>query len=258
MRKFIVAGNWKMNTTVPEGERLANDIQTNIWHYDREKFQLIIAPPYTHLATVGQIIDGDRVKLGAQNLFWEEKGAYTGEISAAMLKSVEAEYVIIGHSERRKYFKESDEVLLKKVNIALEYGLTPIFCIGEELSQREENRHFDVVRSQIENVLFELDASRFAKVIIAYEPVWAIGTGKVATPEQAQEMHGFIRDLIASKYSADVAQNTTLLYGGSCKPSNAAGLFEQPDIDGGLIGGASLKAADFLEIFRILIDKKAV
>ena len=257
MRKFIVAGNWKMNTTVPEGEALANEIQTNIWHYDREKFQLIVAPPYTHLATVGQILDSDRVKLGAQNLFWEEKGAYTGEVSAPMLKSVDVEYVIIGHSERRKYFNESDEILLKKVKLALEYDLTPIFCIGEQLHEREANKHFDVVRNQLENVILQLPAGQLAKVIIAYEPVWAIGTGKVATPEQAQEIHHFIRQLISEKFSADLAQNLTILYGGSCKPGNAAGLFEQPDIDGGLIGGASLKARDFLEIFRILIDKKS-
>ena len=257
MRKFIVAGNWKMNTTVPEGESLANEIETKIWHYERDKFQLIIAPPFTHLATIRSIIDSDKVKLGAQNLFWEEKGAYTGEISAAMLKSVDVEYVIIGHSERRKYFKESDEVLLKKINLALANGLKPIFCIGEELEQREAGKHFDVVRSQIENVIFSLKPEQLDKIIIAYEPVWAIGTGKVATPEQAQEMHSFIRDLIKGKFGQDKAENMTLLYGGSCKPGNAAGLFEQPDIDGGLIGGASLKADDFLEIFKILIEKKS-
>ncbi len=257
MRKFIVAGNWKMNTTVPEGEKLANEIQTNIWHYDRDKFQLIIAPPYTHLATVGQILDSDRVKLGAQNVFWEEKGAYTGEVSAAMLKSVDVEYVIIGHSERRKYFNETDGILLKKIKLALDYNLTPIFCIGEQLHEREANEHFGVISSQLENVVFQLPEQQLAKIIIAYEPVWAIGTGKVATPDQAQEVHSFIRGLISEKYSADLAQNITILYGGSCKPGNAAGLFEQPDIDGGLIGGASLKSRDFLEIFRILIDKKS-
>ncbi len=256
MRKFIVAGNWKMNTTVPEGEALANEIETKIWHYERDKYQLIIAPPFTHLATIRSIIDSDKVKLGAQNLFWEEKGAYTGEISAVMLKSVDVEYVIIGHSERRKYFKESDEVLLKKINLALANDLKPIFCIGEELEQREADKHFDVVRSQIENVIFHLEASKLDKIIIAYEPVWAIGTGKVASPEQAQEMHKFIRGLIEEKFGEEKAQNMTILYGGSCKPSNAAGLFEQPDIDGGLIGGASLKADDFLEIFKILIEKK--
>ncbi len=257
MRKFIVAGNWKMNTTVPEGELLANEIQTKIWHYDRDKFQLIVAPPYTHLATVGQILDSDRVKLGAQNLFWEEKGAYTGEVSAAMLKSIDVEYVIIGHSERRKYFNESDEILLKKVQIALNYNLTPIFCIGEQLEQREANEHFDVIKSQLENVILRLSAEQLSKVIIAYEPVWAIGTGKVATPEQAQEIHHFIRQLISEKFSSNLANDLTILYGGSCKPNNVAGLFEKPDIDGGLIGGASLKADDFLEIFKILIDKKS-
>ncbi len=256
MRKFIVAGNWKMNTTLQEGKNLADAIQSNVGHYEREKFQLIVVPPYTHLADVGEIVDHERVKMGAQNIFWEEKGAYTGEISAAMVKSTGCEYVILGHSERRKYFSEAGEVLLKKVNIALSYDLKPIFCIGEELDQREQGKHFDVVRQQLEDVIFKLDAKAVENIIIAYEPVWAIGTGKVATPEQAQEMHAFIRQLLEENFSADLAQNITLLYGGSCKPSNARGLFEQPDIDGGLIGGASLKAQDFLEIFNILMDVK--
>jgi triosephosphate isomerase len=256
MRKFIVAGNWKMNTTVPEGEKLAEQIQSNVGFYDTEKFQLIVAPPFTHLYPIAQIIDNDYVKLGAQNLAWEEKGAFTGEIAAPMLQSIEVQYVIIGHSERRKYFKEDDSLLLKKIYLALKYNLKPIFCVGELLEQREANQHFNIVEKQIKNVLFNLAPEQIQNIIIAYEPVWAIGTGKVASPEQAQEMHKFIRSLFAQKYSEQIAQDLTILYGGSCKPSNAQGLFAQPDIDGGLIGGASLKAQDFLEIFKILKQQK--
>jgi len=256
MRKFIVAGNWKMNTTVPEGEKLAEQIQSNVGFYDTEKFQLIVAPPFTHLYPIAQIIDNDYVKLGAQNLAWEEKGAFTGEIAAPMLQSIEVQYVIIGHSERRKYFKEDDSLLLKKISLALKYNLKPIFCVGELLEQREANQHFNIVEKQIKNVLFNLAPEQIQNIIIAYEPVWAIGTGKVASPEQAQEMHKFIRSLFAQKYSEQIAQDLTILYGGSCKPSNAQGLFAQPDIDGGLIGGASLKAQDFLEIFKILKQQK--
>ncbi len=258
MRKFIIAGNWKMNTTLPEGEALASAIQNKVNNrkFDLDKFGMIIAPPYTHLYRISQVIDNEYVKLGAQNMGWEEKGAYTGEISADMLLSVGAEYVIIGHSERRKYQKEDNELLLKKMQLALKKGLKPIFCIGEELEQREAEEHFVVVRSQIRDVVFELEASDMENIIIAYEPVWAIGTGKVATPEQAQQMHAFIRGLLKEKFGNQVAENTTILYGGSCKPSNADGLFAQPDIDGGLIGGASLKADDFTDLMEILIKHK--
>ena len=245
-----------MNTDITEGVDLASNIMKNVPEYDKEKFNLIIAPPFTHLYPVRQVIDNDKVELSAQNLAFAEKGAFTGEISASMIKSVGAKHVIIGHSERRKYFKETPEMLLQKVSLALQNDLTPIFCIGEELEQREAGKHFDVVRSQLEEVVFMLHENEFSKIILAYEPVWAIGTGKTATPEQAQEIHEFIRSLIEEKYRFEIARNTTILYGGSCKPSNAAGLFEKQDIDGGLIGGASLKADDFLEIFRILQDKK--
>ena len=245
-----------MNTNIYEGEKLANDIQTNIGYYDTDKFNLILIPPFTHLYLVNQAIDSDKVKLGAQNIFWEEKGAYTGEISAEMVKSTGAEYVIIGHSERRQYFNETSDILSRKINIALKYNLKPIYCVGEKLQHRDENKHFDIVKSQIEEVIYNLDNEQIKNVIIAYEPVWAIGTGHVATPEQAQEMHQFIRNLIKEKYGEDIADNMTILYGGSVKPNNAEGLFSQPDIDGGLVGGASLKAKDFLDIFFTLIKKK--
>ena len=258
MRKFVVAGNWKMNTNLPEGEQLASEIMSLLEQrsFNLDRFGVIIAPPYTHLYRLGQIIDNNKVRLGAQNMGWEEKGAFTGEISADMLLSVGVEYVIIGHSERRKYQKESDQLLLKKVNLALAKGLKPIFCVGEELKDREAGKHFDIVRSQIENVIFSLEAHNMENIIIAYEPVWAIGTGKVATPGQAQEMHAFIRQMIADKFGSQVGVNMTLLYGGSCKPSNAEGLFSQKDIDGGLIGGASLKAQDFVTLLDMLIEAK--
>ncbi len=258
MRKFVVAGNWKMNTNLPEGEQLASDIMSLLGqrNFDLDRYGVIIAPPYTHLYRLGQIIDNNKIRLGAQNMGWEEKGAFTGEISADMLLSVGVEYVIIGHSERRKYQKEDDQLLLKKINLALAKGLKPIFCVGEELNDREAGKHFDVVRSQIENVIFSLEVHNMENIIIAYEPVWAIGTGKVATPGQAQEMHAFIRQMIADKFGSQVGVNMTLLYGGSCKPSNAEGLFSQKDIDGGLIGGASLKAQDFVTLVDMLIEAK--
>ena len=258
MRKFILAGNWKMNTNLQEGQSLAQDIMSLLdkRSLDLDRFAVIIAPPFTHLYSINHIIDKNKVLLAAQNMGWEEKGAYTGEISADMLKSVGVKYVIIGHSERRKYQREDDALLLKKINLALSKGLTPIFCIGEELEQRENGKYFDVVRVQIENVIFNLSAQQLRNLIIAYEPVWAIGTGKVATPEQAQQMHAFIRELLMEKYGDDVASNMSILYGGSCKPSNAQGLFLQKDIDGGLIGGASLKALDFVSLLDILVQSK--
>ncbi len=258
MRKFVVAGNWKMNTNLPEGENLASEIMRLLEQrsLDLERFGVIIAPPYTHLYKLGQLIDNNKVRLAAQNMGWEEKGAFTGEISADMLLSVGVEYVIIGHSERRKYQKEDDQMLLKKVNLALSKGLKPIFCVGEELQEREAGKHFDIVRSQIENVIFTLEASQLKNIVIAYEPVWAIGTGKVATPGQAQEMHSFIRQMLGDKFGSQVADDMTLLYGGSCKPANAEGLFGQRDIDGGLIGGASLKAQDFVQLVDMLVAAK--
>jgi triosephosphate isomerase len=245
MRQKIVAGNWKMNTNLKDGIELAlavNDLAAE----KKSDALVIVAPPYIHLSEVNKILDN--VKLSAQNCAAETSGAFTGEISVDMIKSTGAEFVIIGHSERRAYYHEDDQILAKKTDLALAGGLIPIFCIGEELSQRESGKHFDVVKSQLEKGVFHLDESQFSKIVVAYEPVWAIGTGVTASSDQAQEMHKFIRDVIAAKYSDELADSTTILYGGSCKPSNAAELFANPDVDGGLIGGASLKAEDFLEI----------
>ncbi|MDR1680729.1 MAG: triose-phosphate isomerase [Prevotellaceae bacterium] len=246
MRKKIVAGNWKMNTTYPEGETLAGAIagKTNEVPGD---VLLIAAPPFTHLCCLTGALREAGVKVAAQNCAAEAKGAYTGEVSAPMLASIGVEYCIIGHSERREYYGETGDVLRKKVRQALDAGLRPIFCIGEVLAEREAGRHFDVVRTQLEEVIIPLPTSDFEKIIIAYEPVWAIGTGKTATAGQAQEIHAFIRRVLAGKFG-DSAGNTAILYGGSCKPSNAAELFAQPDVDGGLIGGASLVADDFIAI----------
>lgn len=245
MRKKIVAGNWKMNTLLKDGMELAKAVE----RLEKEKQSdalVIIAPPYTHLSRVKELIGG--VKLAAQNCASEESGAYTGEVSPDMLLSVGVEYVIIGHSERRSYYQEDDALLNRKARLALSRGLKPIFCCGEVLEEREEGRLYDVIRQQLSIGLKDISTEEMSHVVIAYEPVWAIGTGVVATPEQAQEMHKFIRELLAELFNQEVAENMTILYGGSCKPSNAAELFANPDVDGGLIGGASLKAEDFLGI----------
>jgi len=247
MRKKIVAGNWKMNKTLQEGIALAQEVEKMASGVPGE-VELIIAPPFIHLTEVKKLLG--RVKLGAQNCASEASGAFTGEVSASMLASAEVQYVIIGHSERRSYYGETNSIINKKVRLALQNHLNPIFCCGEVLSEREKGKHFDVVKEQLEEGLFNLSPDEFGKVIIAYEPVWAIGTGVNATPAQAQEMHQYIRSLIARKYGETVANNTSILYGGSCKPSNAGELFANPDVDGGLIGGASLKADDFIGIAK--------
>lgn len=245
MRQKIVAGNWKMNTQLHEGLELARAVEASANEKTSDAL-MIIAPPFTHLAKVSEVIG--EVKLAAQNCSTEESGAYTGEVSPDMLKSAGVEYVIIGHSERRSYYHEDNEILNKKVQLVLSKGLSPIFCCGELLEEREAGKLFDVIREQITVGLKGLSAADMKNVIVAYEPVWAIGTGVTASPEQAQEMHKFIRDLLAELFDAAVAEDTSLLYGGSCKPSNAAELFANPDVDGGLIGGASLKASDFIQI----------
>ncbi len=245
MRKKIVAGNWKMNTLLKDGMELAKAVEK----LEKEKQSdalVIIAPPYTHLSRVNDLIDG--VKLSAQNCASEESGAYTGEISPDMLISVGVEYVILGHSERRSYYHEGNELLNKKTKLVLSKGLKPIFCCGEVLEEREGGKHFDVIREQLSVGLAGLTQEDMSNVVIAYEPVWAIGTGVVASPDQAQEMHKFIRDLLVELFDKDVAENMSILYGGSCKPSNASELFSNPDVDGGLIGGAALKAEDFMGI----------
>lgn len=247
MRKNIVAGNWKMNTTLNEGVSLAKDVNEALKNVDA-KCDVVICVPFTHLYPVAQVIDPAKLGLGAENCADHTKGAYTGEVSAPMVVSTGATYVILGHSERRQYYGETAEILKQKVNLALENNLTPIFCIGEVLEQRENGTYLDVVKAQIEDALFDLSAEDFSKLVLAYEPVWAIGTGKTATDDQAQEMHAFIRKVIEDKYGKEVAENTSILYGGSCKPSNAKALFAKPDVDGGLIGGASLDAESFMGI----------
>lgn len=248
MRKNIVAGNWKMNKTIEEGVQLVKEIKSLISEKQISSVQLIINPPFTHLSVLKNEIANSGIKIGAQNCSYESSGAYTGEVSVGMLKSIDIDYVIIGHSERRAYFNETDEILLKKLYLVLDSGLLPIFCCGEVLSQRDAGIHFEVVRQQIENTIFKLSEDKFKKVVIAYEPVWAIGTGRTATSEQAQEIHKYIRNLITEKFGASVASEISILYGGSCNAQNAKELFQNPDVDGGLIGGASLKATDFVQI----------
>ncbi len=247
MRKKIVAGNWKMNTTLQEGVALARDVNEALKNVS-PKCSVIIAVPFTHLASINAVIDQNKLGLGAENCADHKSGAYTGEVSASMVSSTGATYVILGHSERRQYYGETSETLKEKVARAFENQLTPIFCIGEMLEERENGTYHEVVKKQIEDALFHLSAEDFSKIILAYEPVWAIGTGKTATDDQAEDMHAYIRGVIAEKYGKEVAENTSILYGGSCKPSNAAQLFAKPDVDGGLIGGASLDAASFMGI----------
>ena len=247
MRKKIVAGNWKMNTTLQEGVGLAKDVNEALKHVE-PKCDVVICVPFTHLASVNDVIDSTKLGLGAENCADQLKGAYTGEVSAPMVVSTGATYVILGHSERRQYYGETAATLQTKVNLALQCNLTPIFCVGEVLEQRENGTYLDVVKSQIEESLFGLSAQDFSKLVLAYEPVWAIGTGKTATDDQAQEMHAYIRKVIAEKYGHEVAEHTPILYGGSCKPSNAKALFAKPDVDGGLIGGAALDAESFMGI----------
>lgn len=251
MRQNIVAGNWKMNTSLPEGIDLAQEIKNLSGHIQND-VTIILAPPFVHLTEVKKIIEDSKIHLAAQNCSAEKKGAFTGEVSAEMVKSSGAGYVIIGHSERRAYFNEDNLLLSRKIDHALNNSLLPIYCCGEKLDEREAGRHFDVVKYQIQEGLFDLAKEDFQKVVVAYEPVWAIGTGVNATPEQAQEMHKFIRKVIADRYGEKIAEETTILYGGSCKPSNARELFSNPDVDGGLIGGASLQANDFIDIINSL------
>lgn len=247
MRKKIVAGNWKMNTNLQEGVALAKEINEAL-KAAQPKCDVIIAVPFTHLASINAVIDPAKLGLGAENCANHKSGAYTGEVSAPMVASTGATYVILGHSERRQYYGETSEILKEKVALALENNLTPIFCIGEMLEERENGTYNEVVKKQIEEALFNLSAEDFGKIILAYEPVWAIGTGKTATDDQAEDMHAFIRGVIADRYGKEVAENTSILYGGSCKPSNAPQLFAKPDVDGGLIGGASLECGSFMGI----------
>ena len=249
MRKNIVAGNWKMNKSLQEGIELAKELNEALKD-KKVNCDVVIGTPFIHLASVAAAVDSDKIGVSAQNCADKESGAYTGEVSAEMVASTGAKYVILGHSERRAYYGETPEILKEKVKLALANNLTPIFCIGEVLEEREAEKHFDVVKSQIEASLFELSAEDFSKIVLAYEPVWAIGTGKTASPAQAQEMHAFIRETLVGKYGKEIANNTSLLYGGSANAGNAKELFSNPDVDGGLIGGASLGVDKFMPIIE--------
>ena len=244
MRKPIIAGNWKMNKTPSEARELVSALIPLV---KDAKCDVVVCTPAVDFAAVSEVIKGTNIKLGAENMHWKESGAYTGELSAAMLKESGVEYVILGHSERREYYGETSQTLNKKMAQAYENNLAPIYCVGEKLEDREAGKHFDVVRAQIEEVVYNLTPEQFSKLIVAYEPVWAIGTGKTATADQAQEMHAFIRQVLAEKFGS-AADQTVILYGGSAKPGNAPELFSKEDVDGGLIGGAALVADDFIAI----------
>ena len=250
MRKKIVAGNWKMNTQLSEGIELAQTLNKKLDNSESEEVKVVIAPPFTHLASIKNVIDSKIITLAAQNCATHEKGAYTGEISATMLKNIGVDTVILGHSERRSYYYDTSETLSLKVAQVLANKQEVIFCIGEVLKEREAEKHFEVVKKQLSEVVFKLSETEFENIILAYEPVWAIGTGKTASPEQAQEIHAYIRGLVAENYNNEIAENTSILYGGSCNPGNAKELFSNKDVDGGLIGGASLKADDFKAIIN--------
>ena len=250
MRKKIVAGNWKCNTTVKEGVELAKSVSELVVTTGAKDVVVILGTPFTHLTSVVDVIDTNRINVASQNCAAEPKGAFTGEVSASMVKSTGATYVILGHSERREYYHETSETLNKKLALTLEQGLTPIYCCGEALSIREAGKENEFVKQQLDETIFLMPAEQLLKLVIAYEPIWAIGTGKTASTQQAQDMLAYIRGLIATKYGKEVADEISILYGGSCSASNAGDLFSQPDIDGGLIGGASLKAPDFLAIIN--------
>ena len=248
MRTKIVAGNWKMNNDKKGTAALIGALQQN----GNSTARVIIAPAFTHLEQSVALTADTFLEVAAQNMHQEPSGAFTGEIAAPMLQSIGVRTVILGHSERRTYFNETNAALAEKVQTALDYDMEIIFCFGEVLEDRKANRHFEVVKEQLATALFSCSAQQWSKIILAYEPVWAIGTGETASPEQAQEMHAFIRQLIAEQYSATLAEEVSILYGGSVKPANAADLFQQTDVDGGLIGGAALKAEDFLAIAKAL------
>lgn len=248
MRKKIVAGNWKCNTTVDAGVELAKAVMAAVKESGDPEVQVVVCPPFVHITKVVECVDNQQVKVGAQNCAAEAKGAFTGEVSAEMVKSTGAGYVIIGHSERREYYGETSAVLNKKLALALANGLTPIYCCGEPLAIREAGTQNEYVKNQLDETIFQLSEEDFRKLVIAYEPIWAIGTGKTASSAQAQEMHAYLRSAIAARFGAEIAEATSILYGGSCNAGNAKELFANPDVDGGLIGGASLDAKSFLAI----------
>ncbi len=248
MRKPVIAGNWKMNKTIKEAIELVNSLKREL--IDIQEVELIVCPVYTALSDVSDLLIDSNISLGAQNVYWESSGAFTGEISTAMLKDAGCKYVIIGHSERRKYFNETDETVNKRIKAAQSVGLTPIFCVGETLEEREADKTIDVVKKQLAGGLEGLEKDALLNLIIAYEPVWAIGTGKTATPEQAQEVHSFIRSWLVENCSEEIGESLRILYGGSVKPANIKELMRQGDIDGALVGGASLDSSSFVEIVK--------
>lgn len=250
MRKKIVAGNWKMNLSFQEAEELFDAIIELYGDEDSENPKLIICPPYPYLEIGTDLTDELKIGIASQNVSEKSEGAYTGEVSAAMLNSMDVAYCIVGHSERRKYFSESAELLKEKIERLLENDISPIFCCGEQLEERESMKEFEVVKSQITNTLFHLTKTEINNLIIAYEPVWAIGTGLTASPDQAEQMHVYIRNLFKERYGVSIAENMSILYGGSCNAINAREIFSKPNVDGGLIGGASLKPTDFYKIYK--------
>jgi triosephosphate isomerase (TIM) len=250
MRKKVVAGNWKCNTTLQEGVELAKAVDKVVAEIGAKDVVVVLGTPFTHLTSVVAAVNADRIEVAAQNCAAEAKGAFTGEVSASMIKSTGANYVILGHSERREYYGETSETLNKKLALALANGLTPVYCCGEALNIRNAGTQNEYVINQLKETIFQLSADDFKKLIIAYEPIWAIGTGVTATTEQAQEMHKAIRESVAAQFGNEIAGETSILYGGSCNAKNAAELFANPDVDGGLIGGASLKAEDFIQIIN--------
>jgi triosephosphate isomerase len=252
MRSKIVAGNWKMNKDLIGSKELTNGLVAGFKGKNLNNTRVVVAPTFVNLTAVKEAAEGSVIEVAAQNMHQEKSGAYTGEISAEMLTSIGLKSVVLGHSERREYFGESDALLAEKVNAALANGLEVIFCFGEVLEDRKSGNHFSVVEAQVSNALFHLDATAWGSIVLAYEPVWAIGTGETATAEQAQEMHAFIRKIVADKYDVALSQEVSILYGGSCKPGNAKEIFSKEDVDGGLIGGAALQAEDFIAIIEAI------
>jgi triosephosphate isomerase len=250
MRKTIIAGNWKMYKTIPEAIELANEVQRELFDLDNQAIDVVLCPPFTALTEVSEAIATSNCRLGAQDMYWQAEGAFTGEISGKMLKDAGCDFVIIGHSERRQYFGETNEGVNKKVKSALSGGLTPIMCVGETLEQREKGLTFEVLKDHVQNGLKDITAQEIIHIVVAYEPVWAIGTGKTATPQQAQEAQKHIRGLLAKLYNPEIAEGIRIQYGGSIKPDNIAELMRQPDVDGGLVGGASLTVESFVTIVK--------
>ncbi len=250
MRKTIIAGNWKMYKTIPEAIELANGLKRELYDLEAEEIDIVLCPPFTCLSEVGEVVINSNIQLGAQDVYWQEEGAFTGEISPKMLKDAGCKFVIIGHSERRQHFSETNEAVNKKIKAALASELTPIMCVGETLSEREKNLTFKVLDDHLQNGLKDISEKDALRIVIAYEPVWAIGTGKTATPDQAQEAQKYIRGLLLKMYNKDVAESIRIQYGGSVKPDNIAELMKQPDVDGGLVGGASLTIESFAKIVK--------